>query len=182
MHEDAWQHINNCLHCKNPQCVKGCPVKFDIPSFLQQAKQGDFDAAVKTVGHLFGEVCGYICILSKKGKGVDVGLVEILAFGKAKIQIEHCDDALSHLNIAVVGGGVSGITFAQLCYMNGAKVTVYERHRLLHTLRSIPTFRLPSQAADRVEKEVLQSGIHVVQCNVDGEMLQITRKEQRKLG
>ena len=60
MHEDAWQHINNCLHCKNPQCVKGCPVKFDIPSFLQQAKQGDFDAAVKTVGHLFGEVCGYI--------------------------------------------------------------------------------------------------------------------------
>ena len=187
MHEDAWQHINNCLHCKNPQCVKGCPVKFDIPSFLQQAKQGDFDAAVKTVGHLFGEVCGYICpkqaqcrgncILSPKGKGVDVGLVEILAFGKAKIQIERCDDALSHLNIAVVGGGVSGITFAQLCYMNGAKVTVYERHRLLHTLRSIPTFRLPSQAADRVEKEVLQSGIHVVQCNVDGEMLQSLQKQ-----
>ena len=131
MHEDAWQHINNCLHCKNPQCVKGCPVKFDIPSFLQQAKQGDFDAAVQTVGHLFGEVCGYICpkhaqcrgncILSPKGKGVDVGLVEILAFGKAKIQIERCDDALSHLNIAVVGGGVSGIVLHARGKGNGVR-------------------------------------------------------------
>ena len=32
-----------CLQCKNPNCVKGCPVGINIPGFLHAAAEGDFD-------------------------------------------------------------------------------------------------------------------------------------------
>ena len=30
---------NRCLNCKNPQCVKGCPVNIQIPDFIKALKE-----------------------------------------------------------------------------------------------------------------------------------------------
>ena len=32
--EMALDEANRCLECKNPSCVKGCPVNVDIPGFI----------------------------------------------------------------------------------------------------------------------------------------------------
>ncbi len=176
------QECNRCLHCKNPQCVVGCPVGYDIPTFLAQTSNGDFAAATATVGHLFGEICGYVCpydvrckghcILNKKNAPVNVGAVEKYAFERHFPTLRRESSLLSHLKVAVVGGGVSGITFAAECYRLGAKITIYERAELLFTLKSLPYFRLPPESVNKVVNAVLQSEISVKKQNVFADDLQ----------
>lgn len=173
---------SRCLHCKNPQCKVGCPVGYDIPTFLERCKNGEMSQAVKTVGHLFGEVCGYVCprdkqckghcILGKRGEPIDVGAVERNVFAENFPQLTVQDNALAGKKIAVVGGGVSCVTFAEQCYRHGADVIIYEKNQLLHTLVSVPSFRLPREALSRIVSAVLKSKIRIVQQSVDGATLQ----------
>lgn len=178
-----WKNESSrCLHCKNAQCRVGCPVGYDIPTFLEYCNNGQFENAVGVVGHLFGEVCGYVCprdkqckghcILGKRGVGLDVGVVERTAFAENFPQLTVTGNALMGKRIAVVGGGVSGVTFAEQCYRNGANVVIYEKNQLLHTLRSIPSFRLPKDALLRITAAIQNSAINVVKQNVDSVTLQ----------
>ena len=172
---------SRCLHCKNPQCQVGCPLHVDIPTFLAHCKNGDFARAVRTVGHLFGEVCGYLCphcsqckghcVLNKRGEAIDVGAVERDAFAQSFPKLLVDDGALLGKKIAVVGGGVSGVTFAVEGYRHGADVVIYEKNQLLHTLDSVPEFRLPRASLARITGAVTQSKIQVVKQAVDGAML-----------
>ncbi len=178
---------SRCLQCKNPSCVKGCPLHNNIPKFLALARKGDFDGIVEVVGHPFGEVCGYICpkdkqckgscVLAIRGVGVDAGVVEREAFANSYPKFLPCDSALSHLNVAVIGGGVSGVTFAQQCIKHGANVNIYERTELLHTLTSIPEFRLPRETIDRIVSAVKSSKINVIKQDVTFADVENLRKQ-----
>lgn len=171
---------NRCLSCAKPSCKSACPVNNDIPQFLRLVKQGDYAAAVGIIGHPFGEICGYVCphdkqcqggcVLNKRGAPVKVGEVERDVFALNPYKVERTSNALDGMKIAVVGGGVCGVTFAVKTYERGADVTVYEGDKLLSTLRLIPPFRLPVDAIERVET-ALNGKINVVNKTVDGEHL-----------
>ena len=45
----AMLEAQRCLNCKNPQCVKGCPVNVRIPEFISKVKDGDFEGAYETI-------------------------------------------------------------------------------------------------------------------------------------
>lgn len=156
-----------CLGCKVPHCVDNCPVGNDIPTFLRYVAGGEIDKAVELVGHPFGEVCGYVCpheqgchggcVLGKSGQPVNMGEVERAVFAAHPYNVERkvrTGSKSNGLKVAVVGGGVSGITCAIKLYEQGADVTVFERDELLSTLRLIPDFRLPHAAIDRVLKTI----------------------------
>lgn len=161
MNSSLQEKCEKCLNCKNPFCRQGCPLSNDIPAFLSYVKRGDLARAVETVGHPFGEVCGYVCphklqcggscVLSKKGRGVEISEVEKETFARRPFSLERVGDALADVKIAVVGGGVSGITLAALAYRLGAEVTVFEKDKQLSTIKSIPSFRLPKETIERVE-------------------------------
>ena len=38
--EEATAEASRCLQCKNPQCVKGCPVYIDIPGYIGKLVEG----------------------------------------------------------------------------------------------------------------------------------------------
>lgn len=187
MSDFVFEESSRCLHCKNPQCKTGCPVGYDIPEFLRFAKNGELHKAVQIVGHPFGEVCGYVCprdkqckghcVLGVKGVPIDVGAVERQAFEKAYSLFSREGNALSHLKVAVVGGGVSGVTFASQCYKQGAEVTVFEKNELLHTLKSIPAFRLPRTAVERIISGLKNSGVKVEQKEIWQENLAALQRE-----
>lgn len=176
MSEFLFQESNRCLHCKKPQCAEGCPVHYDIPTFLQYVKEANYQQATETVGHLFGEICGYVCpvdkqckgncVLGKKNCAINVGSVERQVFAQHFPTLKRQSNQLEGLNVAVVGGGVSGITFASQCYKWGARVTLFEREQLLHTVSSIPSFRLPKEAIFRIVSAVENSEISVVKQNI----------------
>lgn len=47
--KEAMEEAGRCLNCKNAQCVKGCPVSIDIPGFIAQTKEGNFEEAYQII-------------------------------------------------------------------------------------------------------------------------------------
>ena len=86
--EAAKIEASRCIQCKNPACVKGCPVEVKIPEFIQKVKDGDFMGAARLVieDNALPAVCGRVCpqegqcekycILGKKGEPVAIGRLE----------------------------------------------------------------------------------------------------------
>ena len=48
----AQREAQRCLTCKNPQCVKGCPVNVRIPEFIAKVKEGDFEGGYEVIATL----------------------------------------------------------------------------------------------------------------------------------
>ena len=62
--EIAIDEANRCLNCKNMPCVSGCPVRIQIPKFIDKIKEGDFEAAYQiiTKSSSLPAVCGRVYI------------------------------------------------------------------------------------------------------------------------
>ncbi|MBT3181724.1 MAG: NADPH-dependent glutamate synthase [Deltaproteobacteria bacterium] len=164
--DEAVEEATRCIGCKVPQCVSGCPVEIDIPKFIQQIADRDFDAAIETVKktNLLPAVCGRVCpqetqceikcILGKKHTPVAIGNLERFIADyerkKKEIAIPKIKAKTGH-KVAVVGAGPAGLTVAGDLTKMGHSVTVFEAlHRLGGVLMyGIPEFRLP--------KEILES-------------------------
>jgi len=148
--------------CARPLCKEGCPLKNDIPSVIKFIRSGEYEKAVGVIGHPFGEICGYVCpceiqcegacVLGVKNNSVATGMIERELFARFPYVIERKGSVLSGKKFAVIGGGVSGLTFAAKVYERGADVTIFERDELLSTVKLIPSMRLPTDAVMRAEK------------------------------
>lgn len=61
--QEAMAEAVRCLFCKNPPCMKGCPVSVDIPGFIALVAEGKFhEAAVRIKQtNILPAVCGRVC-------------------------------------------------------------------------------------------------------------------------
>src|SRR5512144_2050509 len=61
--EMAVQEADRCIQCKNKPCVAGCPVEIDIPTFVRQVSEGDFQGAFNTLmaKNVLPSICGRVC-------------------------------------------------------------------------------------------------------------------------
>ncbi len=50
--EEAVAEASRCLNCKNAQCMKGCPVSINIPAFIAQVKERNFEEAYHIISSL----------------------------------------------------------------------------------------------------------------------------------
>ncbi len=158
--EEATLEASRCLECKNPRCVKACPVNIQIPDFIAALKSGDVAAAADIIGKdsSLPSICGRVCpqetqcegscILAIKGESVAIGLLERYV-GDWKIASKaKSTPAPSNGNkVAVVGSGPAGLACASDLAKMGYSVTVFEAlHELGGVLTyGIPEFRLPKQ-------------------------------------
>ena len=166
--ERAVLEAQRCLQCSIPTCVKGCPVGIDIPGFIKQIAQKNFEEAYKILKdyNSLPAVCGRVCpqeiqcegacILNKAGKPISIGNLERFAADWASInnvEDEIQIDKNQNKKIAVIGSGPSGLTTSAELAKKGYTVDLFE---VFHTpggvlVYGIPEFRLPK---DIVKKEV----------------------------
>ena len=158
--ETAVAEAARCLHCKVPQCRKGCPVAVDIPAFIGKIKERDFTGALLKIKetNALPAVCGRVCpqenqcekhcILAKKGEAVAIGRLERFAadtYMAKDLPIKPVEYDEKALKVAVIGSGPSGLSCAGDLAKRGYKVTVFEAlHKAGGVLYyGIPEFRLP---------------------------------------
>jgi glutamate synthase (NADPH/NADH) small chain len=57
--EQALAEASRCLNCKNPMCKKGCPVNVNIPDFIQEIKNENFQKAGEIIrqSNMLPSVC-----------------------------------------------------------------------------------------------------------------------------
>lgn len=175
--EEAQKEAERCLNCKNPMCVKGCPVNIDIPGFIQEIKNGNLEKASQVISKYSSlpAICGRVCpqetqcegkcILGIKGQAVAIGKLERFIGDWA---IEHEVPLVAtdkrEEKVAVIGSGPAGLTAAGELAKLGYKVTVFEAlHKLGGVLSyGIPEFRLPKDdVVDREIHKLYELGVEV---------------------
>ncbi len=166
--EEAMEEASRCINCKNAKCIEGCPVSINIPAFIEQVKEGNFENAYKVIGEssALPAVCGRVCpqesqcegrcIRGIKGEPISIGKLERFVADWARennIKPETAKEKKNH-KVAVIGSGPAGLTCAGDLAKMGYDVTIFEA---LHEpggvlIYGIPEFRLPK--SDVVAKEI----------------------------
>jgi glutamate synthase (NADPH) small chain len=184
--EQAIQEASRCLNCKDPRCVKKCPVNVDIPGFILKIKENDIDGAlevIKKTNNLPG-VCGRVCpqekqcefgcILNLKNESVAIGKLERFAAdnGKPK-QIKKPKQ--NKKKIAVIGSGPAGLACASDLNQLGYSVTIFEAlHEAGGVLTyGIPEFRLPKKIVKQEIEAIQKQGVEIKKNYVIGKTLTI---------
>src|SRR5574344_822571 len=169
--EQVALEASRCLHCKNPQCVKGCHVNINIPEFISALKENNVQKAGDIIreSSLLPSVCGRVCpqekqcegncILGIKGEPVSIGGLERYVGDNSEAVIHEIKS--SGKKVAIVGSGCAGITAAADLRKSGHEVVVFEAlHKLGGVLRyGIPPFRLPRKFLDREIDSLKNMGV-----------------------
>ena len=192
----AIDEAKRCLHCIHKPCVNGCPVKVQIPDFIQKVKEGDFEEAYKIVYHSSSlpAVCGRVCpqeiqcehecVRGIKGEPVGIGRLErfVADWHNAHSQkAENVAEQNGH-KVAVIGSGPSGLACAGDLAKLGYKVTIFEAlHKAGGVLSyGIPEFRLPKGILQKEIDKLLSMGVEIKTNMVIGKTLTI--KELFEMG
>lgn len=165
--EQAIDEATRCLNCKNHPCVSGCPVAIQIPKFIEQVAQGNFEEAYKviTTSSSLPAVCGRVCpqesqceskcVRGIKGEAVGIGRIErfVADWHNANVTEAPAKPEPNGHKVAVIGSGPAGLTCAGDLAKKGYDVTIFEAlHKTGGVLAyGIPQFRLPKEI---VAKEV----------------------------
>ncbi|MBY0756601.1 NADPH-dependent glutamate synthase [Clostridium sardiniense] len=180
--EEAVKEAKRCLQCKNPRCVTGCPVSIDIPGFIKEVAEENFEEAVKVISKYSAlpAVCGRVCpqesqcegkcVLGVKGDPVSIGKLErfVADWGREhNVDLSEKEEE-KNIKVAVIGSGPAGLTCAGDLAKKGYDVTIFEA---LHEtggvlVYGIPEFRLPKDTVVKSEIENIKKLGVKVETNV----------------
>ncbi len=190
--EQVKEEAGRCLSCKNPRCVKGCPVNIDIPGFIKALKEDNLDAAGEVIRNtsMLPSVCGRVCpqerqcegqcVLGIKGEAVAIGALE--RYVGDNTSAKPVEIIPTGKKVAIVGSGCAGITAASDLRKAGHEVTIFEAlHEFGGVLRyGIPPFRLPRTVLDREINNLKAMGVKFEKNVIVGKS--ITLKQLKEQG
>lgn len=176
--KQAIDEAKRCLHCKIPQCVKGCPIGNSIPDFVHALSMGNIGMAMNIINEksnlpaICGRVCPHEkqcqghCVLAKKGEGIQIGkLEEFIADFDTEMNLIR--ERLPHKtrgHVAVIGSGPAGLTVAGDLARQGFSVTIYEGQEEAGgvLMYGIPEYRLPKSVVRKEIAKIEALGVNFV--------------------
>lgn len=172
--DEAIAAAATCLGCKDPTCVAACPVRVDIPAYLEHVAAGDFAAAAEILlaSNPMPDVTSRVCAQERQCEGscklaategtVPIGRIERFVAEWAR---EHPaparEAARTGRRVAIIGAGPAGMACAGELVRRGHLVTVFDAHvEVGGTLRyGIPQYRLPNQVVERQADRLRDAGV-----------------------
>lgn len=175
--DEAIKEAQRCLLCKEPLCVKGCPVEINILAFIKLLREDNPQEALLKIKEknnlpaVCGRVCPQedqceaMCILNKKKVPINIGALERYAadYGKPSAISYQPSAIKNNLKIAVVGSGPAGLTTAADLAKIGYSVTLFESLHLPGGVLTygIPEFRLPKKIVQEEVEYIKSLGVEV---------------------
>ena len=175
--EMAMEEAQRCLHCPTKPCISGCPVAVNIPDFIEEVKNGEFEKAYQIIRQTSSlpAVCGRVCpqetqceskcVRGVKGEAVAIGRLErfVADWHREHVKDEAVKPASNGHKVAVVGAGPAGLTCAGDLAKLGYQVSVFEA---LHVaggvlMYGIPEFRLPKAIVQNEIDGLKQMGVDI---------------------
>lgn len=183
----AIQEAKRCLDCVDPECMKGCPVGVDIPTFIKYVEAGEFLKAAESIkrNNVFPSICGRVCPqevqceskclygVKLKKEPVAIGYLErFVADYELTSGTEYTPDKAqeNHIKVAVIGSGPAGLAAAGDLVKLGYDVTVFEAlHEFGGVLKyGIPEFRLPNNIIDHEIDNLRKMGVKFMKNIIAG--------------
>jgi len=175
--------------CIQAPCIDACATGQDVPEYLYQTMQGNFEQALRVIRDtnplpgVTGHVCDHLCQLKCTRNNYDDPLLirEIKRFNVEYAEL--ADPARKEIyqeKVAVIGAGPAGLSCAYFLAKAGITVEIFEAKPFSGGMVSdaIPAFRLPDELIelDLGVLEALGVSIHYEQ-NVNRETFQELRKQ-----
>jgi NADPH-dependent glutamate synthase beta subunit-like oxidoreductase len=164
----------NCSDDRLAPCRQTCPAEIDIPLYIAQIREGDYEGAVNTIRERnpfllsCGRVCPHPCETNCR-RGIEDEPVSINQLKRFVADYEmNSEERLpmpmapqTRKRIAVIGGGPAGLTCAYFLRRLGHQVNIFEAMpKLGGMLRyGIPQYRLPKEVLDWEIEGILDLGI-----------------------
>jgi len=172
--EDKWNvdhrtNRENVVETGTSPCKTYCPAHISVQGYIKLASQGRYKDALELIKNEnpFPAVCGRICPRKCESACTRAEIDEAVAVDEIKKFIAEQDLKMEHRfvpkkrheygkKIAIVGGGPSGLSCAYYLAIDGYKVTVFEKQKVLGGMLTlgIPSYRL--------EKDVINAEIEVL--------------------
>jgi glutamate synthase (NADPH) small chain len=189
-----------CLQCANAPCVKGCPVRIDIPRFIARAAEGDFAASVAVIkeSSMLPSICGRVCpqesqcqefctvgrSLKSVDKAVSIGRIERYV---ADWESEHGQRSIPAIapptgrKVGVIGSGPASMTAAADLRREGHEVVMFEAlHKAGGVLvYGIPEFRLPKSIVQEELDTLTAMGVRIERNFLVGRTAKVTDLMER---
>ena len=192
--EQAVSEAQRCLNCRNKPCVGGCPVSINIPAFIHEVAERNFEGAYEILSRstALPAVCGRVCpqesqcesrcVCGIKGEPVGIGRLErfVADWHSANATEKPVRPAPNGHKVAVIGSGPSGLSCAGELARKGYAVTVFEALHLSGgvLVYGIPEFRLPKRIVRREIENLQALGVDVETNVVIGKTLTIDELQQ----
>ncbi len=183
----ALQESKRCLDCVDPECMKGCPVGVDIPTFIKYIEAGEFLKAAESIkrNNVFPSICGRVCPqeiqceskclygVKLKKEPLAIGYLErFVADYEINSGTAYTPEKAqeNHIKVAVIGSGPAGLAAAGDLVKLGYDVTVFEAlHEFGGVLKyGIPEFRLPNNIIDHEIDNLRKMGVKFMKNIIAG--------------
>ena len=173
--KEAIDEAKRCLHCKIPQCRKGCPIENDIPNFTAALAMGNMGQAMSIINErsnlpaICGRVCPHEkqcqghCVLGKKGTPIQIGKLEefIADFDTDMELIRERLPQKTRGRVAIIGSGPAGLTVAGDLARQGFSATIFEAQGEAGgvLMYGIPEYRLPKAVVRKEIEKIAALGV-----------------------
>jgi glutamate synthase (NADPH/NADH) small chain len=193
--EQAVVEAHRCLKCKNAPCVEGCPVRIDIPGFVERIAVRDYAGAIAIIkrSSLLPAVCGRVCpqeVQCQKPCTVGRSLKDVrkaVSIGRLERFVADWERESGHMQVpevasdtgkrlAVIGSGPAGLVVAADVRRQGHGVSVFEAFHKPGGVMvyGIPEFRLPKAIVQREIDTLSQMGAEIRTNFVVGKTRKLT--------
>ncbi len=162
MEQDELRKLEDqCIQEQPPACAAACPVHVDVRAMMAEVARGSFAEAAAIlkksvpfpgiISRVCDEPCRAVCKRKEAGDALSVAAIE-------RSCLDHATGLPGKVSVApgkaqrvaVVGGGMSGLTAAFDLARKGYSTVVFEKaSRLGGSLRLIPEDILPAEVMDR---------------------------------
>lgn len=131
--------LNECLQCKNPTCIDGCPASNNIKEFIRLSKLGKYDEAYEEIlkTSTLPSICSLVCPHEKQCMGhcvknkinapVNIPKIEFYLSTVAKKSIPNTLLSKSQ-KVAIIGSGPAGLACAETLAKLGYHIDIYDSY------------------------------------------------------
>ena len=138
MGKKLFEECEKCLQDEPAACTARCPIHIDVVSFNSEMEKGDFKKAYKVlekrmpfagiIGMICDHPCEAACVRERRDRAVNISELERAAvcYGHTPFK-KGISIPKKNGKVAVIGGGISGLSAAYELDKKGFAVTVYEK-------------------------------------------------------
>ena len=168
---------NRCLYCYDAPCMAACPTHIDVASFINNIATGNMKGSAHDIllANPMGASCARVCPTDELCEGACVYHADDTPIRIGDLQRYSIDwvmrtgtklftaGKLTGKSVAIVGGGLAGLSAARDLRLLGHAVTIFEAHTQLGGLNTygIVPFRLSTEVALWEAQQVVDLGVDV---------------------
>jgi glutamate synthase (NADPH/NADH) small chain len=171
---EAMEEAKGCLSCKKPKCIEACPTNQDVPGYVAQIAEGDFEEALRvimrdnpfpgTCGRVCPHPCQQNCIRGKKGTATSIArLKRFVADNADPKSLGIKPGEPTGKRVCIVGSGPAGMSCAYFLSLMGHEAVVREQDGVPGGMPAvaIPHFRLPKSIVEGEIEFIKSMGVEV---------------------